>query len=103
MSAYPGWQSRLTERGLTCYLWRMGKRSKKQKPADAVRTAERRRHYTFSHLVLANVIGWAVFLFVPFIVGKSFVGHGADIYPFFSLLGLGFTAGTILDYTLDNT
>ena len=53
--------------------------------------------------MLANVIGWAVFLFVPFIVGKSFVGHGADIYPFFSLLGLGFTAGTILDYTLDNT
>ena len=81
----------------------MGKRSKKQKPADAARTAERRRQHIFSHLVLANVIGWAMFLSIPFIVDKAFVGHGADIYPFFSLLGFGFTAGTILDYTLDIT
>ena len=80
----------------------MGKRRKKQKPSVAERAAERRPSYTFSQLVLANIIAWAVFLLVPFIVGKSFMGHGADIYPFFSLLGLGFTAGSILDYTLDN-
>jgi len=80
----------------------MGKRSKKQKPSVVERTTERRPRYTFLYLVLANIIAWAVFLLVPFIVGKSFMGHGADIYPFFSLLGLGFTTGSMLDYTLDN-
>ena len=80
----------------------MGKRRKKPKPAVAAATAERSPHYTLAHLVLANIIAWALFLLVPFIVGKSFMGHGAEIYPFFSLLGLGFTAGSVLDYTLDN-
>jgi len=80
----------------------MGKKGKKQKPAVASRTAERKPLYTFTHLVVTNIIAWAVFLLVPFILGKSFIGHGADIYPYFSLIGLGFTAGSILDYTLDN-
>ena len=79
----------------------MGKRRKKQKPAAAVGPTEREPRYAFSRLVLVNIIAWAAFLLVPFIVGKWFVGHGAEIYPFFSLLGLGFTTGSVLDYTLD--
>ena len=79
----------------------MGKRSKRQKPAVAAKSAERKPRYAFSQLLLANVVAWGVFLMIPFIMGKSFVGHGAEIYPFFSLLGLGFTAGSVIDFALD--
>ncbi|MBN1591662.1 MAG: hypothetical protein JW941_00275 [Candidatus Coatesbacteria bacterium] len=62
---------------------------------------ERGPGYSLPQLLVANVIAWAVFLLIPFVVGKTFVGHGAEIYTFFSLLGLGFSAGSILDFSLD--
>ncbi|HUT04694.1 MAG TPA: hypothetical protein VM163_12480 [bacterium] len=57
--------------------------------------------YGFGHVLLVNAIAWAVLLLIPFIVGKLFTGHGADIYPFYAVLGLCFTVGSLLDCSLD--
>ena len=78
----------------------MGKKGRSQKPVVAARIAEKKPSYAFSQLLLANAVAWAVFLLIPFIAGKSFVGHGAEVHTFFSLLGLGFSTGSVLDFAL---
>ena len=79
----------------------MGKKGRSQKSVVAAKIAEGRPSYTFSQLLLANVVAWTVFLAIPFIAGKSFMGHGAEVYTFFSLLGLGFSTGSFLDFALN--
>ena len=91
----------MTEGGLVVIYACMGKRNRKHKSNVAATSPERRSWYGFTHVLLVNAIGWAVLLLIPFVVGKSFAGHGADIYPFYGVLGLCFTVGSVLDYSLD--
>jgi len=79
----------------------MGKRSRKHRRNVPARSFEPESRYGFAHVLLVNAIAWAVLLLIPFIVGKLFAGHGADIYPFYVVLGLCFTVGSVLDYSLD--
>ena len=79
----------------------MGKKGRSPRPVAATKIAESKPSYTFSQLMLANAVAWAVFLLIPFIAGRAFVGHGAEVDTFFSLLGLGFSTGSVLDFALN--
>jgi len=78
----------------------MSKKRKKGRAGPQARSSLERVQYSFGDLILVNVVAWALFLVVVFLVHKSYPGHGAHVWPFFSFIGIGFTIGSVLDYIL---